>query len=69
LSTHQQKLAYDLDEGAELIGSNRSALYAAINSGDLISFKDGRRRRVSHAALMDFIARKEAESQPTRKAA
>lgn len=63
-----QKLAYSLDEAAALIGSNRTRLKTAINLGELQSYKDGKLRRISHKALMDYVARKEAESQ-VRKAA
>lgn len=50
-----QKLSYTLDEAQAATGMSRSRIFSAIQSGDLRSFKDGKRRMVSVKSLKDFI--------------
>ncbi|GMV31982.1 MAG: hypothetical protein AMXMBFR59_41070 [Rhodanobacteraceae bacterium] len=48
------KLSYNLAEVVSATGVNRSAVYVALSSGALRSFKLGRRRMVSAQALQDW---------------
>ncbi len=41
-----QKLAVGPDDAAEMTSHSRSAIYDAINSGNLKSFKSGKRRLI-----------------------
>lgn len=61
---HQnERIAYPLDEGAAVAGLTRTRAYQLIASGDLATFKCGRRRMVTRRALDECIARLEAKSQ------
>lgn len=42
-------------------------VYALINSGELASFKIGRRRFVSRAAIADFIRRREQAERESQR--
>lgn len=57
-----QSLSHTLEAAVTLTGITRSRLYQAIASGELATFKVGRRRMVSRKALEDFIARLERQS-------
>lgn len=57
------KLAYSMDEGLDLIGMNHTAGYKAMNSGELETYKVGRRRMVTHKALEKYVVRKEREGR------
>ena len=50
------KLLYTPEEAAELLNVGRTAVFDLIKSGQLASVKIGRRRRISAAALDDFVA-------------
>lgn len=47
------KLAYPIEEGFSLIGVTRTRGYQLINAGVLRTYKDGKRRLCSHAALVE----------------
>ena len=55
-----QKLSYNMDELLGVTGMNRNQVYAAIAAGELKTFKVGKRRMTSHAAVLEFITRREA---------
>ncbi len=55
-------LAYPLDVGRQLIGLGRTNAFAAAADGSLRTYKCGRRRMVSHQALLDYVAVREAAS-------
>lgn len=57
-----QRIALTVEDAIAVTGYSRNKLYDAINSGDLRSFKDGRRRMISRKALEEFIAKREAAS-------
>lgn len=59
-------ISYPLDRGIEVIGIPRTLAYKAIASGDLVTFKVGRRRMVTHRALEEFIANAEAKATKGR---
>lgn len=45
------------DEAGRITGHARSAIYEAIASGELASFKSGKRRLIYIAALEDWLKR------------
>lgn len=49
-------LAYTVEQALEVVPLSRTRLYAAIGSGELRTFKDGRRRLISAEALQEFVA-------------
>ncbi|UGB39117.1 helix-turn-helix domain-containing protein [Frateuria soli] len=57
------KLAYGIEQAADALGISRSRAYQAIATGELSTYKDGRRRMVSAKALEAYVAKKERESQ------
>jgi excisionase family DNA binding protein len=59
------RLAYTFAEVCEALGLGKSWLYETVNRGELRSFKIGRRRMVSAAALQEFIH--DLEHGPTQK--
>lgn len=62
--TGQEKLSYTVKEAVAATGFARARLYAAIADGSLKTFKAGRRRMVSRAALAAFIRDLEGGSAP-----
>lgn len=62
------KLAYPIEEAFALIGVSRTRGYQLINSGTLNSFKDGKRRLVTHKALEQCVEAMQRASEG-RKAA
>ncbi|QNA95027.1 helix-turn-helix domain-containing protein [Stenotrophomonas maltophilia] len=48
------KLAYSPEEAAEMLGVTRSRFYTLVNSGKLRTYKDGKRRLCSYAALVEY---------------
>lgn len=61
-----QPLAYSVDEAADMLGVCRTTIFNEIKSGDLRSFKIGRRRLISEDALEDYIQNKEIEAARKR---
>lgn len=57
------KLAFGIEEAADALGISRSRIFQAINTGELSSYKDGRRRMVSAKALAAYVAAKERQGQ------
>lgn len=58
------KPAYEVPEVRIALGNiSHQKVYDLFNSGELRSFKIGRRRLVSHDALMEFIRNREAASK------
>ncbi|EPG2417471.1 helix-turn-helix domain-containing protein [Stenotrophomonas maltophilia] len=57
-----ERLSYNVEEALAVTGLNRNAFYRAIGAAEIKTFKVGRRRMVSAAALRDFIAAKEREA-------
>lgn len=58
----RSRLAYPIAEAFELIGVSRTKGMEEIRAGQLCSFKNGKRRMVSHRACEDYVQRKERES-------
>lgn len=63
------KLAYPIEEAFALIGVSRTRGYQLINTGTLRTYKDGKRRLCSHAALVECQRAMEKASAEGRKAA
>lgn len=65
----ERMISYPLDRGIEVIGISRTLAYKAIASGELVTFKCGRRRMVTRRALENYIESKESaaatRSEPT----
>lgn len=55
----EQKLSYSPEGAAAATDMNRSAIYRAIQAGDLKSYKVGRMRRISRQALEDYVSKLE----------
>lgn len=51
-----ERLAYSPEEAAHQLGISRSKLYEYLHDGSLPSVKLGRSRRITHEALMTFLA-------------
>ena len=62
------KLSFTIEQAIDATGLNRSAIYRAMTTGEIRSFKVGKRRMVSARALQDYIAAKEQDSAPPRLA-
>lgn len=55
------KLLYTPREAAALLGISRSSLYVLLARGDVASIYIGASRRITTAALDEFVARLEAQ--------
>jgi excisionase family DNA binding protein len=55
------KIAYTVEEAAELLSLSRAQVYRLIEVGELGSLKIGKARRVSAEQLVEFIRRVEAD--------
>ncbi len=59
----QERIAYPIEEGFDLIGVSRTRGYQAMATGELKTFKIGRRRMASRQALEEYVAAAEAKSR------
>lgn len=59
----QKKLSYTVEEAVLAMGLPKSSIYRHIRQGDLVTFKSGRRRMVSQAAIENFIKKLEKQTQ------
>lgn len=57
------KLAYSIDDVAELMSLGRTTVVALVGSGDLPSIKVGGRRLIPRRDLNDFIERLRTDSE------
>lgn len=57
-----EPLAHSPDRAAQRLGISTRAVYTHIASGEIRSFKDGKRRLIPDAELQRFVARKMAEA-------
>ena len=55
-------LAHSPDRAAHRVGISLRAVYTHIASGELRSFKDGKRRLIPEAELQAFVLRKMAQA-------
>lgn len=62
MGTPRQKLAYTVEEAAELLSLSRAHLYRLIDVGEIGSVTIGRSRRVTASQLEAFVTRLEANS-------
>ena len=63
-----QRIAYPVDEGFEVVGISRSRGYEAIKAGELQTYREGRRRMVTHQALLTYVAKREREAGKSKAA-
>ena len=56
------RLAYTVNEAANLLSIGRTSVYEEVRLGRLRSFRAGGRRLFSREALLEYIAAREAES-------
>lgn len=56
-------LSHTIEETMAELNSSRATVYKEIRDGRLLSFKIGRRRFVSHEALVGYIRAREREAQ------
>ena len=54
-----EKLAYTVEEAAELLSLSRAQIYRLIDFGELRSVKIGKCRRVTSAQLQSFVTKLE----------
>ena len=52
---NENRLAYNVEEAAAIIGIGRTRLYQAIKSGALKARKYGKRTIILHSDLLDFL--------------
>jgi|GEM_PF-5875486 len=55
-----QKLAYKVEEAAELLSLSRAKLYRLIDTCEIGSVVIGRSRRITHSQLQEFLSGLEA---------
>ena len=61
------RLAYRVDDAAELVGFSRSTLYKDIRTGDLKTIHRGRSLRITHAALQAYLRKLQTRSAVATK--
>ncbi|GGD40656.1 helix-turn-helix domain-containing protein [Pseudoxanthomonas indica] len=59
----QKKLSYTVEEAVAVSGITKTNLYRHMHEGDLATFKSGRRRMVSQAAIENLIKKLEKRAQ------
>jgi len=57
-----EPLAHSPDRAAQRLGISTRAVYTHIASGELRSFKDGKRRLIPDTELQRFVARRMSEA-------
>jgi excisionase family DNA binding protein len=57
-----EPLAHSPDRAAQRLGISTRAVYTHIATGELRSFKDGKRRLIPDAELQRFVQRKMAQA-------
>lgn len=62
------RLAYRIDDAADVVGFSRSTLYKDIQSGALKTIRRGRSRRVTHSALLAYVKGLEKAAAASAKA-
>jgi excisionase family DNA binding protein len=56
-----KRLAYSVEEAADLIGIGRTFMFYLVGTGEVDSFKIGKLRKISHEALVEYLKRLSAE--------
>ncbi len=62
-----EKLAYTVEEAAELLSLSRARVYRLIDVEELGSVAIGRSRRITNNQLHEFISKLEARAKATSK--
>lgn len=58
------RLAYSVEEAAELLGIGRTFMFQLIATGEIDSFKIGKRRKIARDAIDAYIERLRAQQAP-----
>ena len=61
-----EQLLFTVEETKRILGIGRSVLYEKLQSGELRSIRIGRSRRISKAAIDDFVTHLMAEDKSSR---
>lgn len=59
-----EKLLYKVEEVGPILNMGRSTLFEKIKSGELKSVRIGRSRRITRAALEEYVAGLEQSGEP-----
>ena len=59
------QVVYSVEEAAKLLGIGRTLMYQLVTSGEIDSFKIGRKRRVPGGAIDGYIKRLRAGQSPS----
>jgi excisionase family DNA binding protein len=66
VSIHPDQQLYTVKETMAILSMSRSVIYELLRSGRLRSLKEGSSRRISAAAITDYVALLEREAESTR---
>lgn len=57
-----EKLAYTVEEAAELLSISRAHVYRLLDRRELDSIQVGRSRRITHRQILDFVSKLETST-------
>jgi excisionase family DNA binding protein len=60
----REKLAYTVEETAELLSLSRAHIYRLLDQKELNSIQIGRSRRITHSQLQEFFRSLEQNDKP-----
>jgi excisionase family DNA binding protein len=66
VSVHPDQQLYTVKEAMLILRMSRSVIYELLRSGRLRSVKEGSSRRISAAAIADYVALLECEAESSR---
>lgn len=58
-----ERLSHKLAEAAELLSIGKTRLDELIGSGQIVTYREGSDRRVSHRELLAYVERRDAEAR------
>jgi excisionase family DNA binding protein len=59
-----RRLAYSVEEAADLLGIGRTFMFHLVATGQIESFKIGSRRKIHRDAIDGYLSRLRAEQSP-----
>lgn len=57
-----EKIAYTVEEAAELLSISRAHVYRLLDRRELDSIQVGRSRRITHRQILDFVSKLETST-------
>jgi hypothetical protein len=63
-----EALSVDIDTTGVMINQCRSVVYKLVQTGELLSYREGRSRRIVVSSIKDYIARKVAAEPEFKRA-